>query len=84
VRRPACASRPAFLNPNLCNNVTIQGLSISSPGPNTDGCDPESCNGVVIDNVTFNTGDDCIAIKSGRDADGRRPTGTAASRSAAR
>jgi polygalacturonase len=27
---------------------------------------------VVIDGVTFNTGDDCIAIKSGRDADGRR------------
>jgi polygalacturonase len=60
------------LNPNLCNNVTIEGVSISSPGPNTDGCDPESCNGVVIDGVTFDTGDDCIAIKSGRDADGRR------------
>ena len=27
--------------------------------------------GVVIDGVTFSTGDDCIAIKSGRDADGR-------------
>ena len=60
------------LNPNLCNNVTVEGVSINSSGPNTDGCDPESCNGVVIDSVTFNTGDDCIAIKSGRDADGRR------------
>ena len=40
--------------------------------PNTDGCDPESCDGVVIDGVTFNTGDDCIAVKSGRDSDGRR------------
>ncbi len=60
------------LNPNLCQNVTVEGVSISSSGPNTDGCDPESCNGVVIDGVTFNTGDDCIAIKSGRDADGRR------------
>ena len=60
------------LNPNLCSNVTIEGVSISSSGPNTDGCDPESCDGVVIDGVTFNTGDDCIAIKSGRDADGRR------------
>src|ERR1700728_421850 len=37
-----------------------------------DGCDPESCDGVVIDGVTFDTGDDCVAIKSGRDADGRR------------
>jgi polygalacturonase len=60
------------LNPNLCRNVTVEGVSISSSGPNTDGCDPESCDGVVIDGVTFNTGDDCIAIKSGRDADGRR------------
>ncbi|HEY7919180.1 MAG TPA: glycoside hydrolase family 28 protein [Streptosporangiaceae bacterium] len=60
------------LNPNLCRNVTVGGVSISSSGPNTDGCDPESCDGVVIDGVTFNTGDDCIAIKSGRDADGRR------------
>ena len=60
------------LNPNLCRNVTVEGVSISSSGPNTDGCDPESCTGVVIDGVTFDTGDDCIAIKSGRDADGRR------------
>src|SRR5580693_6265194 len=60
------------LNPNLCDNVTVEGVSISSSGPNTDGCDPESCDGVVIDGVTFDTGDDCIAIKSGRDADGRR------------
>jgi polygalacturonase len=60
------------LNPNLCNNVTVSGLTINSSGPNTDGCDPESCNGVVIDHVTFDTGDDCIAIKAGRDADGRR------------
>jgi polygalacturonase len=60
------------LNPNLCRNVTIDGLSISSSGPNTDGCDPESCDGVVVQNVTYNTGDDCMAIKSGRDADGRR------------
>jgi polygalacturonase len=60
------------MNPNLCRNVTVEGVSINSSGPNTDGCDPESCDGVVIDGVTFNTGDDCIAIKSGRDADGRR------------
>jgi polygalacturonase len=60
------------LNPNLCRNVTVDGLTISSSGPNTDGCDPESCAGVVVRNVTFDTGDDCMAIKAGRDADGRR------------
>ena len=60
------------LNPNLCENVTVDGLTITSSGPNTDGCDPESCDGVVVQNVSYDTGDDCMAIKSGRDADGRR------------
>src|SRR6185436_1823018 len=40
--------------------------------PNTDGCDPESCTDVLISNCDFGTGDDCIAIKAGRNADGRR------------
>ncbi|HYO25189.1 MAG TPA: glycoside hydrolase family 28 protein [Lacipirellulaceae bacterium] len=60
------------INPVLCKNVTVRGVSISSHGPNNDGCNPESCNGVLIENCTFDTGDDCIAIKSGRNADGRR------------
>jgi polygalacturonase len=60
------------LNPNLCRDVTVDGLTISSSGPNTDGCDPESCDRVLVQNVTYDTGDDCMAIKSGRDADGRR------------
>ena len=61
-----------ILNPVLCNNVTIQGVTVESQGPNSDGCDPESCKNVLIKNCFFNTGDDCIAIKSGRNADGRR------------
>ncbi len=60
------------VNPVLCSNVTVRNLTISSSGPNTDGCDPESCRNVLIEGCTFNTGDDCIAIKSGRNADGRR------------
>jgi polygalacturonase len=60
------------VTPCLCSNVTIRDLSISSSGPNTDGCDPESCSDVLIKNCFFNTGDDCIAIKSGRNDDGRR------------
>lgn len=60
------------LHPVLCTNVTIRNLRIDSSGPNTDGCDPESCTDVLIRNCEFNTGDDCIAIKSGRNADGRR------------
>jgi polygalacturonase len=60
------------LHPTLCRDVTVRGVTVSSSGPNTDGCDPECCDGVLIDGVSFNCGDDCIAIKSGRNADGRR------------
>ncbi|HEY4939834.1 MAG TPA: glycoside hydrolase family 28 protein [Rhizomicrobium sp.] len=60
------------VHPVLCSNVTVRGLTIDSAGPNTDGCDPESCRDVLIEDCFFNTGDDCIAIKSGRNADGRR------------
>lgn len=41
-------------------------------GPNNDGVDPESCKDVWITGVIFNSGDDDIAIKSGRNNDGRR------------
>ena len=61
-----------IVNPVLCENVTIRGVTVNSHGPNNDGCDPESCRDVLIENCTFDTGDDCIAIKSGRNADGRR------------
>ena len=60
------------IHPVLCRNVIVQNVHISSHGPNNDGCDPESCTDVLIKNCDFDTGDDCIAIKSGRNADGRR------------
>ena len=60
------------IHPVLCRNVTVEGVKINSHGPNNDGCDPESCTDVLIKNCHFDTGDDCIAIKSGRNADGRR------------
>lgn len=59
------------VNPVLCENVTVEGITIIAHGPNTDGVDPESCKNVLIKNCYFDTGDDCIAIKSGRDEDGR-------------
>ena len=59
------------LHPVLSKNVTVRGVKINNDGPNGDGCDPESCDGVLIENCYFNTGDDCIAIKSGRNNDGR-------------
>jgi len=87
--------RPQFIQPYLCRNVLIEGVTIKnspmyeihpvlsrnvtvrkvtviSHGPNNDGCDPESCTDVLIKDCRFDTGDDCIALKSGRNRDGRR------------
>lgn len=61
-----------ILHPIKSSNITIDGVTVESHGPNNDGCDPEYCKNVVIKNCFFNTGDDCIAIKSGRNEDGRR------------
>jgi len=60
------------IHPVLSENVTVQNISVTSHGPNNDGCNPESSKYVLIKNSYFDTGDDCIAIKSGRNGDGRR------------
>ena len=59
------------LNPVMCRSLLVDGVTLYSHGANNDGCDPESCNGVHICNCRFDTGDDCISLKSGRDRDGR-------------
>lgn len=61
-----------IIHPIKSSNITVDDVEVDSHGPNNDGCDPEYCRNVVIKNCLFNTGDDCIAIKSGRDEDGRR------------
>ena len=60
------------IHPLYCNDVIVRGITIDSHFPNNDGCDPESSRRVLIENCTFRTGDDAVAIKAGRDADGRR------------
>lgn len=60
------------IHPVLCTNVTVRGVTAISHGPNNDGCNPESSRDVLIEDCLFDTGDDCIAIKSGRNRDGRR------------
>ncbi len=60
------------INPVFCTNVTVRNLRIDSHGANNDGCDPDSCRYVLIEGCIFDTGDDCIAIKCGKDDDGRR------------
>lgn len=61
------------INPNFCDNVTVKGVTINNPpSPNTDGVNPESCSNVHISDCHISVGDDCITIKSGRDAQARR------------
>jgi polygalacturonase len=61
-----------FIHPVLSQNVSVLHVTVEGLGPNNDGCNPESSKDVLIKNCSFNTGDDCIAIKSGRNNDGRR------------
>lgn len=61
-----------IIHPVLSENITIRSITSIGAGPNNDGLDPESCKNVLIENCYFDTGDDCIAIKSGRNSDGRR------------
>lgn len=60
------------IHPVLSSNITMRRVTMDSHMGNNDGCDPESCTDMLFEDCVFDTGDDCIAIKSGRDADGRR------------
>ena len=65
------------ITPTFCENVIVRRVKITTDGPyghvpNGDGVDPSSCKNVLIEYCEFCTGDDCIAIKSGRDKDGIR------------
>jgi polygalacturonase len=61
-----------MIHPLMSRHISVVGVTCDSKGPNNDGCDPESCDHVLIEGCTFNTRDDGVAIKAGRNADGRR------------
>jgi polygalacturonase len=71
---------PAWcLHPLMCEDVTVRNISVKNPSnaQNGDGIDVESCRNVLIEESTFECGDDGICIKSGRNEEGRkrgRPT----------
>lgn len=52
-------------------SITIRGISYKSLNYNNDGIDPEYAKDVLIENVNFDNGDDNVAIKAGRDHEGR-------------
>jgi polygalacturonase len=60
------------IHPVLCQGVTVRRVQVVSRGPNNDGCVVDSCRDVLVEDCFFDTGDDCIAIKAGRNRDGWR------------
>ena len=62
------------LHPYFSSYIRFIDMKLVSPknSPNTDGCDPESCDHVDIIGVYFSVGDDCIAIKAGKIFMGRK------------
>jgi polygalacturonase len=56
-------------HPVACRDLELRQVHMDSMGPNSDGFDPEACDGVLVEDCTFNTGDDCIAIKAGKNLD---------------
>lgn len=60
------------IHPVYCENTTIRRVNVRTDGPNNDGIDPDSCRDVLIEDCTFDTGDDCVVLKSGYNEDGWR------------
>ncbi|SFU28665.1 glycoside hydrolase family 28 protein [Pseudoduganella namucuonensis] len=56
-------------HPVHCRNLVIRNVFCNSLGPNSDGFDPEACDHVLVEGCTFDSGDDCIAIKAGKNQD---------------
>jgi polygalacturonase len=65
------------IHPVYCENIIIRRVHVLTDGPNNDGIDPDSCRNLLIEHCVFDTGDDCVVLKSGYNEDGwrvNRPT----------
>jgi polygalacturonase len=60
------------IHPVYCENVIIRRVHVLTDGPNNDGIDPDSCRNMLIEHCVFDTGDDCVVLKSGYNEDGWR------------
>lgn len=71
---PVFQNSPAWnIHPLLIEDLIIRNITVRNPwfSQNGDGLDVESCKNVIIENSSFDVGDDAICIKSGKDKDGR-------------
>ncbi len=60
------------IHPVYCENIIIRRVHVLTDGPNNDGIDPDSCRNLLIEHCVFDTGDDCVVLKSGYNEDGWR------------
>lgn len=75
LREVVIQNPPAWnLHILMCQDIIIDQVTLRSPsyGQNGDALDLESCRNVLVLNSTFDAGDDCICIKSGKNEEGRR------------
>lgn len=71
---PTFQNSPAWcLHPLMVEDLIVQNVAVRNPwySQNGDGLDVESCKNVLVENCSFDVGDDAICIKSGKDEDGR-------------
>ncbi len=72
IEGPTFVDSPFWvIHPVFSRHVVVRDILVDSLRLNNDGVDPDSCSYVLIEDSTFRTGDDAVAIKSGRDRDGR-------------
>lgn len=60
------------IHPIYCEDVIIRRVHVLTDGPNNDGIDPDSCRNLLVEHCVFDTGDDCLVLKSGYNEDGWR------------
>ena len=71
---PTFQNSPAWnIHPLMVEDLIVRNVSVRNPwfSQNGDGLDVDSCKNVLVENSTFDVGDDAICIKSGKDKDGR-------------